>query len=48
MEQQLYKVLKNVEDGKAVLTEITAGIDSSFTGFGGQIKYTVEILAHYP
>lgn len=48
MEQQLYKVLKDVEAGKGVVTGIKAEVDPTFTGFGGQIKYTVEILAHYP
>jgi hypothetical protein len=48
IEQQFHKVMEDVARGKGVITEIKAEVDSTFTGFGGQIKYTVEILAHYP
>jgi hypothetical protein len=48
IEQQFHKVMEDVARGKGVITEIKAEVDPTFTGFGGQIKYTVEILAHYP
>ncbi len=48
IEQQFHKVMEDVARGKGVITEIKAEIDPTFTGFGGQIRYTVEILAHYP
>lgn len=48
VEQQFCKVMQNVADGKATVSAISADIDSSFTGFGGQIRYTVEIIATYP
>lgn len=48
VEQQFCKVMQNVADGKATVSAINAEIDQSFTGFGGQIRYTVEIIATYP
>ena len=48
IEHQFYKVMEDVSRGKGVIAEIKAEVDPTFTGFGGQIKYTVEILAHYP
>lgn len=48
VEQQFYKVMEDVARGKGVISEIKAEVDPTFTGFGGQIKYTVEIVAHYP
>lgn len=48
IEQQFHKVMEDVARGKGTITEIKAEIDPTFTGFGGQIKYTVEIVAHYP
>jgi hypothetical protein len=48
IEQQFHKVMEDVARGKGTITEIKAEIDSTFTGFGGQIRYTVEIVAHYP
>lgn len=48
VEQQFCKVMQNVADGKATVSAISADIDQSFTGFGGQIKYTVEIIGTYP
>ena len=48
VEQQFCKVMQNVADGKATVSAISADIDQSFTGFGGQIRYTVEIIGTYP
>lgn len=48
VEQQFCKVMQNVADGKATVSAINAEIDKSFTGFGGQIRYTVEIVGTYP
>ena len=48
VEQQFCKVMQNVADGKATVSAISADIDQSFTGFGGQIRYTVEIVGTYP
>ena len=48
VEQQFCKVMQNVADGKATVSAINAEIDQSFTGFGGQIRYTVEIVGTYP
>jgi len=47
-EQQFCRVMEDMENGKAKVTSISAEIDSSFNGFGGQIKYTVEITGTYP
>ena len=47
-EQQFCKVMDNVANGKAIVASISAEIDRSFTGFGGQIRYTVEIVGRYP
>jgi hypothetical protein len=47
-EQQFNKVLDDISKGKAVVSSINAEIDQSFTGFGGQIRYTVEIVGTYP
>ena len=48
VEQQFCKVMQNVADGKATVSTISAEIDTAFTGFGGQIRYTVEIVGQYP
>ena len=48
VEQQFCKVMDNVANGKATVASISAEIDQSFTGFGGQIRYTVEIVGTYP
>lgn len=48
VEQQFCKVMQNVADGKATVSSISADIDTAFTGFGGQIRYTVEIVGQYP
>jgi hypothetical protein len=48
MEKHFLKVLEDVANKKAVLSAISADIDQSFTGFGGQIKYTIEIVGRYP
>lgn len=47
-EHQFYKVLKDLENNKATVSAIKAEIDPAFTGFGGQITYTVEIVGRYP
>jgi len=48
MEKYFLKVLEDVANGRAVVSEIRADIDASFTGFGGQIKYSIEIVGRYP
>jgi len=48
MDKHLCKVMDDLAKGKAVLSAISAEVDQSFTGFGGQIKYTVEIVGRYP
>jgi len=48
MEKHFLKVLEDVANKKAVLSAISADIDPAFTGFGGQIKYTIEIVGRYP
>ena len=48
VEQQFNKVLADVSASKATVASISAEIDQSFTGFGGQIRYTVEIVGRYP
>lgn len=48
VEQQFNKVLDDISKGKAVVSSINAKIEQSFTGFGGQIRYTVEIVGTYP
>jgi hypothetical protein len=48
VEQQFFKVLEDVSKGRATVSAISADIDQSFTGFGGQIRYTVEIVGRYP
>lgn len=47
-EQHFCKVLEDVTRGKATVASISADIDTSFTGFGGQIRYTIEIIGKYP
>ena len=47
-EQGFNKVLDDISKGKAVVSSINAEIDQSFTGFGGQIRYTVEVVGTYP
>jgi hypothetical protein len=48
VEHQFNKVLDDISKGKAVVSSINAEIDQSFTGFGGQIRYTVEVVGTYP
>ena len=48
MDKQLCKVMNDVEEGKAVLSSISAEVDTSFVGFGGQIRYTIEVVGTYP
>jgi hypothetical protein len=48
MDRHLCKVMDDVAKGKAVLSSISADVDTSFTGFGGQIRYTIEIVGKYP
>ncbi len=48
VERQMCKVMDDVAKGKAVVSEIKSEIDPSFKGFGGQIRYTIEIVATYP
>lgn len=48
VEQQFFKVMEDVGKGRATVSSISADIDQSFTGFGGQIRYTVEIIGTYP
>ncbi|UYA57564.1 hypothetical protein SCREM1_107 [Synechococcus phage S-CREM1] len=47
-EQHFCKVLEDVANKKATVSAISADIDTAFTGFGGQIRYTVEIIGTYP
>jgi hypothetical protein len=48
MEKQMCKVINDVANGKACVSSISAQVDNSFTGFGGQIRYTIEIVGRYP
>jgi hypothetical protein len=48
MDQQFCKVMRDVADRKATVSELKAEIDTSFTGFGGQIRYSIEIVGTYP
>ena len=48
MDKQLCKVMDDVAKGKAILSSISAEVDKSFTGFGGQIRYNIEIVGTYP
>jgi hypothetical protein len=48
MEKHFLKVLEEVANGRSVVSEIRADIDPSFTGFGGQIRYTIGIVGKYP
>jgi len=48
VEKHFHKVLENIANGKAVVSDIRADVDASFTGFGGQIKYTIGIVGKYP
>ena len=48
MDKHLCKVMDDLTKGKAVLSSISAEVDPAFTGFGGQIKYTIEIVGRYP
>ena len=48
VEQQFCKVMNDVANKKATVAGISAEVDQSFTGFGGQIRYTVEIIGTYP
>jgi hypothetical protein len=48
MDKHLCKVMDDLAKGKAVLSAISAEVDPAFTGFGGQIKYTIEIVGRYP
>ena len=46
--QLFCKVIADVANGKAIVYEVNSQIDKAFSGFGGQIKYTIEIVATYP
>jgi hypothetical protein len=48
MDRHLCKVMDDVAKGKATLSAISAEVDPTFTGFGGQIRYTIEIVGRYP
>jgi hypothetical protein len=48
MEKHFLKVLEDLANKKSVLSSIRADIDASFTGFGGQIRYSIEIVGTYP
>jgi hypothetical protein len=48
MEKHFLKVLEDLANKKSVVSSIRADIDASFTGFGGQIKYSIEIVGRYP
>lgn len=48
MDKQLCKVMDDVAKGKAVVSEIKSEVDPTFTGFGGQIRYSIEIVGKYP
>jgi hypothetical protein len=48
MDKQLCKVMDDVAKGKAVVSEIKSEVDPTFTGFGGQIRYSIEIVGRYP
>jgi len=48
MEKHFLKVLEDVANKKSVVSSIRADIDPSFTGFGGQIRYTIEVVGTYP
>jgi hypothetical protein len=48
MDKHLCKVMDDLAKGKAVLSAISAEVDQSFTGFGGQIRYSIEIVGRYP
>jgi hypothetical protein len=48
-EEKLFcKVMKDVADRKGIVSSIKAEIDPVYTGFGGQITYTIEIVGRYP
>ena len=47
-DEMLCKVLKDVESGKATVYNISSQVDKSYTGFGGQICYSIEIVSTYP
>ena len=47
-EKHFLKVLEEVANGRAVVSDIRADVDASFTGFGGQIKYSIGIVGKYP
>jgi len=48
IEKHFLKVLEDVANGRAVVSEIRADVDASFTGFGGQIRYTIGVVGKYP
>jgi hypothetical protein len=47
IEKHFLKVLEEVANGRSVVSEIRADIDPSFTGFGGQIRYTIGVVGKY-
>ncbi len=47
-DKHFLKVLEEVANGRAVISDIRADVDASFTGFGGQIRYTIGIVGKYP
>jgi hypothetical protein len=48
LEKNFCKVLESVANKKATVSSIRADVDTSFSGFGGQIRYTIEIIGTYP
>jgi hypothetical protein len=48
VDKQFGKVLDDLSNNKAVVESIKSDIDASFTGFGGQIRYIIEIVSTYP
>ena len=48
VEQGFNKVLNDISRGKAVISSIESEVDPLFGGFGGQIRYSVEIIGTYP
>jgi hypothetical protein len=48
MEKHFLKVLEDIANKKAFISDIRADVDASFTGFGGQIRYTIGVVGKYP
>lgn len=47
-ERNFSKILQDISNKKAVIESVSSNVDTSFTGFGGQIKYTIEVISTYP